>query len=40
MATSKQKYFEIVDSTNQFTDEAESLLNEAITESKALFTNK
>ena len=40
LATSKKKYYEVVDSTNQFTDEAETLLNEAITESKALFTNK
>ena len=40
LATSKKKYYEIVDSTNQFTDEAETLLNEAIAESKALFTGK
>ena len=40
LATSKKKYYEVVDSTNQFTDEAETLLNEAITESKALFTDK
>jgi F-type H+-transporting ATPase subunit alpha len=35
--SSKKQYTEIVSSTNQFTDEAESLLKEAIAESKALF---
>ena len=40
LTTSKAKYYEIVDSTNQFTDEAETLLNEAIQESKEAFTAK
>jgi len=35
--TTKKAYIDIVSSTNQFTDEAEALLKEAITESKAVF---
>ena len=38
--TSKKGYIDIVSSTNQFTDEAEVLLQEAITESKSLFSAK
>merc|ERR1740124_1396265 len=38
LSSSKKGYFDIVTSTNQFTDEAETLLTEAITESTALFT--
>ena len=37
LTTSKKPYIEIVTSTNQFTDEAEASLQEAISESKALF---
>ena len=36
--TSKKAYIDIVTSTNQFTDEAEAALKEAIAESKAVFT--
>ena len=35
--TSKKSYIDIVTSTNQFTDEAETALKEAIAESKAVF---
>ena len=35
--TSKQSYLEIIRSTNQFTEEAESQLKEAIAESKKAF---
>jgi F-type H+-transporting ATPase subunit alpha len=38
--STSQKYIDIVSSTNQFTDEAETLLKEAITEAKTLFANK
>jgi hypothetical protein len=37
LETSKKSYIEIVSSTNQFTEEAETLLKEAISESKAIF---
>jgi F-type H+-transporting ATPase subunit alpha len=37
LASSKKPYIEIVTSTNQFTEEAETSLKEAISESKALF---
>ncbi len=37
IGSSKKQYTEILSSTNQFTDEAEALLKEAIAESKALF---
>jgi len=40
LTTSKKGYLDIVNSTNQFTDEAETLLNEAITESKTIFASK
>ena len=35
--TSKQSYTDIVGSTNQFTEEAETALKEAISESKEIF---
>ena len=38
--STSQKYIDIVSSTNQFTDEAETSLKEAITEAKTLFANK
>jgi len=38
--TSKKAYIDIVSSTNQFTDEAEAALKEAIAESKAVFTQE
>ena len=37
LKTSKKSYLDIVTSTNQFTEEAEAALNEAIQESKAAF---
>jgi F-type H+-transporting ATPase subunit alpha len=37
LASSQKPYIEIVTSTNQFTEEAETSLKEAIRESKALF---
>jgi hypothetical protein len=37
LKTSKKSYLDIVTSTNQFTEEAEAALNEAIEESKAAF---
>jgi F-type H+-transporting ATPase subunit alpha len=37
LTTSKKPYTDIVSSTNQFTDEAEASLKEAIAESKELF---
>jgi hypothetical protein len=37
LATSKKPYIEIVTSTNQFTEEAEASLKEAIAESKEAF---
>ena len=37
LSSSSNKYTEIVSSTNQFTEEAETLLKEAISESKAIF---
>jgi F-type H+-transporting ATPase subunit alpha len=37
LATSKKSYIDIVSSTNQFTEEAETSLKEAIVESKDLF---
>jgi F-type H+-transporting ATPase subunit alpha len=37
LSSSSNKYTEIVTSTNQFTEEAETLLKEAISESKAIF---
>nr|YP_010283263.1 ATP synthase CF1 subunit alpha [Psammodictyon constrictum]ULD16382.1 ATP synthase CF1 subunit alpha [Psammodictyon constrictum] len=37
ITTSKQSYIDIVGSTNQFTEEAETLLKEAISESKEIF---
>ena len=37
IGSSKKQYTEILSSTNQFTDEAETLLKEAIAESKVLF---
>ena len=39
LTTSKPGYLEIVNTTNQFTDEAEALLKEAIEESTNLFTS-
>jgi len=38
LETSKKPYLDIIRTTNQFTDEAENLLKEAILESKASFT--
>ena len=38
LKTTKKTYIELVTSTNQFTDEAEAALKEAISESKAVFT--
>jgi len=40
IGSSKKSYTDIVQTTNQFTEEAEALLKEAITESKELFTKK
>ena len=37
LETKKQSYLEIIRTTNQFTDEAEILLKEAIVESKVAF---
>jgi F-type H+-transporting ATPase subunit alpha len=37
LATNKKSYLDIIRTTNQFTDEAENLLKEAISESKASF---
>ena len=37
LSTSKPSYLEIIRTTNQFTDEAEAFLKEAIAESKDLF---
>jgi len=37
LTTSQKPYLSIVTSTNQFTDEAEASLKEAIAESKELF---
>ena len=37
LGTSKKSYIDAVTSTNQFTDEAETALKEAIAESKATF---
>ncbi len=37
LETSKKSYLDIIRTTNQFTDEAENLLKEAILESKASF---
>ena len=37
LATNKKSYLDIIRTTNQFTDEAENLLKEAIAESKASF---
>ena len=39
LSTSKKGYLDIVNTTNQFTDEAEALLKEAIEESTGLFTS-
>jgi hypothetical protein len=40
LSTSNNPYLGIVESTNQFTEEAEKSLKEAITESKNLFSVK
>ena len=40
LATSQKPYIGIVSSTNQFTEEAEASLLEAISESKTIFINK
>jgi F0F1-type ATP synthase alpha subunit len=37
LGTSKKSYIEAVATTNQFTEEAETALKEAIAESKAIF---
>ena len=37
LSSSKKTYLEIIGNTNQFTEEAESLLKEAIAESKEVF---
>ena len=40
LATSQKPFLEIIRTTNQFTDEAEASLKEAIMESKAAFKKK
>jgi F-type H+-transporting ATPase subunit alpha len=39
LATSNNKYIQLVSSTNQFTDEAEDSLKQAIADSKKAFAN-